>query len=416
MDKWLKRAQNLRSEIVRDFLEPESKLLINYRRHWEKVKLPSDDEINADLPNRPGWSSGIEDGTLHGSSFLIEMLQENELSTSKKLSADIRKIYDGLMRAQKVSTPSGFVPRWTYPDGKAIYKECSADQLTILFCSLLRFRKWECANEKDQKDIEETILDATKRCEEYEWKVAGRDGGNCVAGNLPFTRLACVLTSAWQTSGDTKWLNLYDKKTKKIEDELKNDIELVAQWGGYYGNEQFSRIYEMLEYNTPAKHSRLYAETRNRIVENFLKSPIPLSQPNYSEQAIKLLKGKIKISNPFTALKHFRKDIWEMEENLEWRNDIEEWNKISEKSATPPEYISWWHGKRPGICHERYCVIYPLAAFHLGMKNSNKTLNTKSSEAIDLYFDAVDLKKATKIETLLAAYSCALQKAGTRLQ
>ena len=416
MTDWLVAARALRGEIMRRFIDPQTRQLVTYSEHFRGDLIPTPDEARSGVPVSTGYSTGTEDGALRGGALLAAMCDEYDLAPEEGLREQALRVFSGLQRAQYAVPEAGFVPRWILHDGKTCYADSSGDQHTILVYGLWRFCRSALAD-TDRTLAAGSITSAVlTRMRNYGWRIVALGGGDAHAGGgIDRIRLLALLAAAHDITGVRQWRELYSEcAALGLEPEVKlllGEGPGTPTWWGFYGPEQFSHLLSMLIEVFP-RDAAVYARMRTEIARRFLRGPIPTSAhtPTYTEECRAALGAAAHITTPFEALDVFQPDLLGIEEDRSWRNDHIEW--VS--GQRPPDcssYIKWWLGKRPGICHERNCLISPMVAFHICLLSRDAGLIEQVRGPLESYFEAVDFAQANKLGSLTTAYATAVAMA-----
>ena len=416
MHHWPGIAQAIRHELFTRFLEPQTEQLVTYSEHWLGGHIPTPAEAEEAIPNGPGYSTGIEDGTLRGSSLLAVLCDEYDLTHDPEVMAQAHRLFNGLRRAQDAADPPGFVPRWVLPDGKSCYPNSSGDQHTILFLGLWRYSRSPMATDEQRTAAAAIARRAMTRLRDSGWRVTTRAGTNAHAGGrLLRPRLLALLLAAHRLTGDGQWLRFFEQESgiEAVEADIRRMLgsgpTTPSGWG-FYGPQQLSELLTVLVEEGPdAERGRLWRETRTEIARRFLRTPVPTDAhcPAYSDACTRALGSAAHIRSPLEALGVFRHELWGLAEDRDWRADFRSW--IAQGHGTEPgPYILWWLGRRPALCHERNCAISPLVAFHIALLSGDAELRQRVREPIRRYFDTVDTCKGRKLGSLAAAHAVAV--------
>lgn len=416
MTDWLVAARALRGEIMRRFLEPHSRQLVTYSEHFSSGSIPTPDEARSGVPVSTGYSTGTEDGALRGAALLAAMCDEYDLAPDESLREQALRVFSGLQRAQYAVPEPGFVPRWILRDGKTCYADSSGDQHTILVYGLWRFCRSALAD-TDRKLAAGSITTAViTRIRNHGWRIVALGGADAHAGGrLDRIRLLALFAAAHEITGVRQWRELYSEcAALGLEPEVKlllGEGPGTPTWWGFYGPEQFTHLLSMLIEVFP-RGAEVYARMRTEIARRFLRGPIPTSAhtPEYTDKCRAALGDAAQIATPFDALAVLKPELLGIEEDRSWRGDHIEWTA----ERRPPDatsYIKWWLGKRPGICHERNCLISPMVAFHICLLSGDAGLIEQVRGPLESYFEAVDFSKANKLGSLTTAYATAVAMA-----
>lgn len=416
MHDWLGMARRVRRELFARFLEPQTAQLVTYSEHWRKGHIPTSWEAEQAVPNGPGYSTGIEDGTLRGSSLLAVLCDEYDLTRDPEVREQAHRLFDGLRRAQDAADPAGFVPRWVLPDGRSCYPNSSGDQHTILFLGLWRYSRSPMATEEQRTAAAAIAQRVMIRLRDAEWRITTRTGTNAHAGGrLLRPRLLALLLAAHRLTGDGQWLEFFrqgsavEAAAADIQRMLGSGPTTPSGWG-FYGPQQLCELLTVLvEEDADTERARLWRSARTEIARRFLCSPIPTEAhcPTYSDTCAHALGPAAHIGSPLEVLDVFRHELWGLEEDREWRSDFRAW--LAQGHGTEPgPYILWWLGRRPALCHERNCAISPLVAFHVALLSGDAELRQQVLDPIHRYVDTVDVCKARKLGSLAAAHAVAV--------
>lgn len=412
---WRAVAKSVRSEIVERFLEPQTKQLVTYSENWKKGLIPTPREAYLAIPNGPSYSTGIEDATLRGCSLLVSLCDEYDLTYSGEVKALAQTIFEGVRRAQDAADPPGFVPRFVLPDGRSCYPNSSGDQHTILIYGLWRYVKSPIATAEQKRAAADIADRVMKRMRRYDWRIVSKDGTDAHAGGrLSETRLLGVLLGACKITGDHQWLEHYEEEADQDLDDMVHKVlgdgpGTPSGWG-FYGPEQQSELLTILvEDDLNRERREIFRKARTEIARRFLLGPIPTERhcPEYSDECKKALGDAAHIPTPFDAPKHFKPELWGIDECRDWRKGYQEWVDMG-KEAAPHPYIVWWLGRRPALCHERNCSISPLVAYHIALLSGDADLAKQIGDPLEKHFDTIDITKANKVGSLTGAHAVAV--------
>lgn len=416
MTDWLVAARALRDEIMRRFLEPHSRQLVTYSEHFSSGSIPTPDEARSGVPVSTGYSTGTEDGALRGGALLAAMCDEYDLAPDDGLREQALRVFSGLQRAQYAVPEPGFVPRWVLSDGRTCYSDSSGDQHTILVYGLWRFCRSALADVDRKLAAGSIVGSIITRIRNHGWRILALGGGDAHAGGgLDRVRLLALLAAAHEITGVRQWRELY---TEYAATGVEPEIALLLgrgpgtpPWWGFYGPEQFSQLLTMLVESLRGDTTP-FVRMRTEIGRRFLRGPIPTPPhtPEYTDRCRAALGDAVAIETPFDALAAFRPELLGIDEDRGWREDYSEWSaggRLPEATG----YIRWWLGKRPGICHERNCIISPMVAFHICLLSGDAGLIEQVRGPIEAYFEHVELTRANKLGSLTTAYATAVAMA-----
>jgi len=416
---WRTIARIARREIAERFLEPQTKQLVTYSEQWKKGLIPTPREAYLGIPNGPSYSTGVEDATLRGNAFLASLCDEYDLTYDGEVKTLAHTLFEGIRRTQDAAEPPGFVPRFVLPDGRSCYPNSSGDQHTILFYGLWRYVKSPIATAEQKRaaaDITGRVMD---RMRKHGWRIVSKDGTNAHAGGqLRGTRLLAVLLAAFKITGDNQWLEIFQHEVHEdlhaMVQQILGDGPGMPPGGGFYGPQQHAELLTILaEDDLNWDRRAFFRNARKEIAERFLRDPIPTEShcPTYSDECKEALGEAAHIPSPLDAPKHFRPELWGMEEDRDWRKDYQRWVDMDGEPGPSP-YIKWWLGLRPGICHERNCSISPLVAYHVCLLSGDEELAKTVAEPLERHFDTTDITQAQKLGSLTGAHAVAVLAMG----
>ena len=194
--------------------------------------LPSIEQINKQIPNPNGWSTGMEDSVICGSMML-------DCAMIKKDVDAIKKIVDGLFLCSDCSDEQGFIARSVSPiDKKSHYSNSSRDQYTHFVYSFTHLYFSTICDEVTKQRINQTFIDIATRMEKnvifennYEFLREDEKNGLCFKmwgeiGKHEYLRLPMFYLAAFLTSKSEKYKDLYLKyRDEALEKSCGIDYE-----------------------------------------------------------------------------------------------------------------------------------------------------------------------------------------------
>ena len=189
--------------------------LYNLNKDGNICGLPTLEQINAQIPNPNGWSTGMEDSVICGSMML-------DCAMIKEDTKAIKKIVEGLLLCANCSNSIGFLARSVSPiDKRAHYSNSSRDQYTHFIYSLTYLYFSPFCDEETKRKINKAFIDIATRMEkcvapenDYEFLREDNKKGLCFKmwgeiGKHEYLRLPFVYLAAYLTSKDEKYKDLY---------------------------------------------------------------------------------------------------------------------------------------------------------------------------------------------------------------
>ena len=185
--EWAEKAWK---SVMKRFFLPKTSLLYDYRTGEGEEgligHLPTPEEIKAMKPCPTGWTAGMEDSVLNGTSLANAGILKWEKTCRNEVREDVRKLITGLLACAKVSGVPGFLARSISPvDGKSFFPDSSRDQYTQFVFTLWRFCRSDLSTFWDMKDLRKECVEQLKNvaayaekcvCEKNGWRLLRTDG------------------------------------------------------------------------------------------------------------------------------------------------------------------------------------------------------------------------------------------------
>ena len=197
--------------------------------------FPTSEECANVFPNPCGYSTGMEDGMINGATMLDACLLRYD-TEHDPIAADFAKqLVFGMLNCASAAASEGFLPRAVSPeDGKSHYPDSSRDQYTMFAFGMHRFLNSPLCQTDIKKKIADTATSIARRAERNVTPSTSYDmlddngkatlvttlwGENL--GNHEYLRLPMLYLLAFESSGDTYWLERYlDLREKAYQKSL----------------------------------------------------------------------------------------------------------------------------------------------------------------------------------------------------
>ena len=229
---------------VRDKLfYPPSGLIYDHAVKDRAEEFPSPEEIRRGYPNPCGYTTGMEDGMIHGATMLDACLCRFAKKGDKETAEFARDLLCGMLRTAE-SAEDGFIPRAVSPiDSKSYYTDSSRDQYTMLFFALHRYLHSPLCTGEDRERIARVTAATAYRAErnvrpETGYDMLRADGGPTLVttmwgdslGNHEYLRLPMLYLTAWEAAGDPHFLDLYHAIREKA---YEKSLPMTSYWHLY---------------------------------------------------------------------------------------------------------------------------------------------------------------------------------------
>lgn len=211
------------------FYLPETRLFFDYLVSYEPGKelsqLPKAEEVKRQTPNPYGYGTGMEDCMI-SAGVLIDMIVDRHAVTKEEfLHEKAFCVFEGIRRCATVHGIPGFLARGVCPeDGKSVYINSSRDQYTHAVHGLWVYYRSPLCDEKTKKEIGAIVAAIADRMirnviPENDYDSLRADGSRDPRGIsrmwnvMPHeaARLPMIYAAAWNTTGDSKYFDLYQK-------------------------------------------------------------------------------------------------------------------------------------------------------------------------------------------------------------
>jgi len=184
-EPWVDAAWNFSKTTV---YCPKTKLVYDYRVGTGPDALvrclPTPKEIAANFPVVTGWSTGMEDSVLSGTTLLLAAMARYDRLGEPETLAFLRDLFDGLCHCSEYAKTPGFLARSISPfDGRSHYINSSRDQYTLYVYALWQYYRWPKATDAERTRIRKILVDIAgfaERCvtKEHNYSLLREDGGN----------------------------------------------------------------------------------------------------------------------------------------------------------------------------------------------------------------------------------------------
>lgn len=215
--------------------------------------LPTPDEIKDGFPNPCGWRTGMEDGAMRTSIFMLAALEDLERDSEDSVARErVRRYMGALFRLATVSKEKGFLARSVSPvDGISHYGNSSRDQYTFFFYAMHQALRSSLISESGKSKIRQIVVDCARRCErdvtpENEYYLTREDGRPAMASQMwtdvpanqsavtkegrrrwgylmyhEVSRILMFYAIAHEATGEAHWREMYEKYADDILGRLE---------------------------------------------------------------------------------------------------------------------------------------------------------------------------------------------------
>jgi len=200
----------------------KTKLIYDRLLAGHEEDFPTPLEIAAGFPNPCGYSTGMEDSILSGSTMLDSCLLRFEKEGDPNAAAFAKELIDGMLRCTAAAKSEGFLPRSVSPaDGVSHYPDSSRDQYTLFAFAMHRYLRSELCSKEERQALADTLTAIARRAEknmtESSCDMLTDDNRPTLVtllwgerlGNHEVLRLPMLYLAAFEASGDRHWLKKY---------------------------------------------------------------------------------------------------------------------------------------------------------------------------------------------------------------
>ena len=207
-------------------------------------ELPTVREILMGFPDPCGYSTGMEDGMINGGTMLDACLIKYECEKDADAAELAKKIAKGMLNCAFSAKSEGFLPRAvSLEDGKTHYPDSSRDQYTMFAFGLHRYLTSSlCTSDEKEQIIRATVAIARRAEQNVTWEnnydmltdngsptLVTTMWGDTLA-NHEYMRLPMLYLLAYESSGDTHWLEKY----REIREEAyQKSLPMHKYWALY---------------------------------------------------------------------------------------------------------------------------------------------------------------------------------------
>ena len=180
---------------------PKTKLVYDYRVGTGENALvgclPTPKEIRANFPVVTGWSTGMEDSVLSGTTLLLAAMARYDRLGEPETLDFLHDLFDGLCHCCEYAKVPGFLARSICPaDGRSHYINSSRDQYTLYVYAFWQYYRWPKATEAERARIRKILVDIARYAEkcvtpENNYSLLREDGGNAFVCKM-WTATPCV--------------------------------------------------------------------------------------------------------------------------------------------------------------------------------------------------------------------------------
>lgn len=205
------------------------------------TRLPSAEDIAADIPNPNGYGTVMEDCMITGGTALHGLSIRMERDGTFSPLAE--RIADGMLSCAE-SGKEGFLPRGVHPLLKGVhYRDSSRDQLTMFLYGMLRYVSSGYCSERTAVRASAAAVRIAERAVRYVrsengWELPAEDGAKALNGkmwgegclNHERFRLPLIYLTAYTLSRDELW---YYRYAEIREEALQTSLPMTSYWALY---------------------------------------------------------------------------------------------------------------------------------------------------------------------------------------
>jgi len=399
--------KRLARALLQRFVDPRSRLIYSYAVEDRDRALPTADELARGIPAEAAWGTGMEDSAMNGGLAVAALTRLGEHEIAGELAGGLLDLSDRCAEA-------GCVPRSALPGSGQRPRNTSTDQLGLYTYGLWAFAKGEGDAAMRQRATAK-LNDIARRLERDAWIWNNEDGTPASGGKLDGSeaekrlRLAGTIAAAAQTAGDPHWRHFIDLLWTKRDGSLtastsrfKIPSPLVSGWGFYVPEQLQAQLHVISRLYKPGRGP--YPQCMEDLACSTFEAGFPHAghAPDLSEESRRILgeDGQAKSARDWRRL---RKDLLERKEDLSWRDDYRSHPPAEAGLKGALAFVLGWMGRRPGFCHERAFLRYPLTAFHIGLLAEGTQAADLARREAEALFETVDLTRVACADTLVEA-------------
>lgn len=222
-------AEQAHREIWRRFIDPYG-IMLDFTDLDGSVNYPTPEECRDGKPNALGWWTPIENGAMFNGLYMDAMVLRWQHSKSEVDAAKARRLMEGLLLLNSISSVKGFVGRGVSTDGKAHYAMGSNDQTLPWLVGLWRYRQSGIATAEELTRIDRHLTETIEEIMRRGWKMPAEPPFNTrgTFDGFHFDEVARMLLSLklmHSVTREEKWHTLYLAELQKRSPE-KNRTKL----------------------------------------------------------------------------------------------------------------------------------------------------------------------------------------------
>ncbi len=200
-------------EIWRRFIDSYG-IMLDFADMDGSVSLPTPEECKAGKPNALGWWAPIENGAMFNGLYMDAAVNRWKRTQGEVDAGKARKLMEGLLRLNSISTVKGFVGRGVSTDGESHYPMGSNDQTLPWFLGLWRYLDSGLATSEEKQRITKHLVETAEAIARLGWKMPAEKpfGTRGTFNGFHFeeaSRLLFTMKMLHRVTGDAKWQALY---------------------------------------------------------------------------------------------------------------------------------------------------------------------------------------------------------------
>jgi len=219
------------------FYRPETQLFYDYLISYKHGKwlshLPKAEEVLRGYPNSYGYGTGMEDCMISAGIMLCMIVDRYAVTHDEKMKKYALLVAQGIFRCATVHGIPGFLARGVcVEDQKSIYIASSRDQYTHAVHGLWYYFNSPLCDSETKIEIGKVLSSIADRMEqnvtpENDYDFLRADGSRDPRGisrmwnvsGHEAARLPMIYAAAWNTTGNTKYYELYRRYIKQAVDQ-----------------------------------------------------------------------------------------------------------------------------------------------------------------------------------------------------
>lgn len=216
--------------------------LVSYEKGKELTHLPTAEEVANLYPNHNGYDTGMEDCMISAGIMLCMIIDKYYVTKDEKLKKYAYEVFKGIEKSTTAHDSKGFVARGVcVEDSKSIYIGSSRDQITHAVYGLWHYYHSPLSSSEIKNEIGEILSSIADRAEQnvvpsnnYNFLRADGTPDNLLKmwenDGHEVARLPMIYAAAWETTGELKYFDLYQKYIIEAVKESFIDVSKVNSW------------------------------------------------------------------------------------------------------------------------------------------------------------------------------------------